>query len=246
MGLLILLPAAFVLAALLWAFLPTCYYKFFRSNALPQAKHEIALSFDDGPDARYTPQLLDLLRAEDVRASFFVSGAAAAAQPQLIQRMRDEGHSVGLHGYSHANNWLLGPRAAARELENGLATLRGLGVEPACYRPPYGNITPLTLLLTRRHGLRLTLWTVMAQDWRGDAAADILARLRRRTKAGSVICLHDGCAGAAVPDSAAATLQALRIFLPEMKTAGYRFVTLADLAGAETTRQRTEVRYGNA
>lgn len=248
MGLLIILAAAVTLAWLLWAILPTCYHKYLRRHLLRRqngAERVLLLSFDDGPDPRYTPQLLDLLHEYGIPANFFVSGSAAAAAPQLIHRMQEEGHCIGLHGYRHANQWLLGPKAAARELTTGLVVLRGLGIEPCAYRPPYGNLTLYTLWLLRKHNLRLTLWSVMAQDWRGDTAEAILQRLRRRCRPGSIICLHDGCAGTAVADSAAATIEALRSFLPEMQAAGYRFLRLSEIKRADDPC-RTEVLYGEA
>lgn len=211
-------------AFLVWAILPTIYVKYLRRNSLPQARRELLLSFDDGPDPRYTPQLLDLLAKEQVRALFFVTASRAALHPELIRRMREQGHSVGLHGCSHRNNWFLSPLTQAQEISRGQRVLAALGAEAAEYRPPYGNISLVTPFLLAKYGLRLRLWTVMVQDWRDDRAELLLERLWQRVEPGSVICLHDGSAGAAQPGSPLQTIAALQSFLPQAKLRGYRFI----------------------
>ena len=109
--------------------------------------------------------------------------------------------------------------------------MKGLGCEPKFYRAPWGHLNLYTLALAKKYGVKVLLWSVMAQDWEADSTAErVLARLRKRAKSGSVICLHDsGCGKAAAEDAPSHMLEALRTFLPEMLGEGWTFV-LPELA----------------
>ncbi|WJH35220.1 polysaccharide deacetylase family protein [Paenibacillus sp. CC-CFT747] len=79
-------------------------------------KGQIALTFDDGPDPVYTPRLLDLLKERGIRATFFVLGSKAEKHPDLIRRMHEEGHQIGIHNYTHLSNWLMTPWGSANAI----------------------------------------------------------------------------------------------------------------------------------
>ena len=95
----------------LYAFLPGLVSRLFGFRVFKKGitNREIALTFDDGPDPFYTPLLLDLLARHGARATFFVVGSHAERHPELLQRMRDEGHIIGIHNYVHKTNWLMRP-----------------------------------------------------------------------------------------------------------------------------------------
>ncbi|KPD00021.1 Peptidoglycan-N-acetylmuramic acid deacetylase PdaC [Geobacillus sp. BCO2] len=102
----------------------------------------LALTFDDGPDPYYTPKLLDLLKKYGVKATFFVVGRKVERYPDIVRRMAEEGHEIGIHNYRHISNWLLPPlwldwgvRRAAKAIE------RATGKQPMYYRPPWGILT---------------------------------------------------------------------------------------------------------
>lgn len=150
------------------------------------------LTFDDGPDPRWTPGVLDALEAADARATFFVLGPSAEREPALIARMVAEGHEVALHADRHVRHSELDEAAIAGDTERALARLRGLGVSPERWRTPWGVVTSATRLVAGRFGLRLCGWTADTHDWGGTAAEAMLARVAPRIADGQVVLMHDG------------------------------------------------------
>lgn len=217
-------PACVALCVGAYSFVPSCIVKIRRRLRRRERPGKLFLSFDDGPDGTYTPVLLDLLKTHGVRASFFVVAEFAKRHPELIARMSDEGHLVGFHSNRHRNAYFLSPATTAEDFADGLGILRNQGVEIRYFRPPWGNINLSSLFWMRKYGLRLTLWDVMAQDWRGDLTTeDIQRRLQRRTFPGAVICLHDGRGQNAAPGR---TIEALASQIPLWLSMGYRFETV--------------------
>ena len=214
-----------VICFLCYAIIPTYYNKWLNPSVLKNLGegNEILLTFDDGPDPRYTPQLLDLLKEEHVPAAFFVVGENARANPELLRRMKEEGHTVSLHSYSHSNTWLLSFRKLKKELEEGLAA-----APASCYRPPWGRSNLFLNHLLKKHGLQMVLWDVMAQDWQKSATPELICeKLLKRVKPGSIICLHDaGENSGGAKDAPLRTTEALRKAIPALRAKGCRFVSL--------------------
>lgn len=210
---------------LLYGPLPTLYLKYLRRRRLPQQLGQaLLLSFDDGPDPLYTPQLIQTLARYEVKALFFLIGRQMEQHPQLVQELRRQGHSLGWHGPEHHNMWLMGYSATKKALAASAALTTGQP-GPAWYRPPYGNVNLFTLLLARKYGLRLLLWTTMIQDWRLTPDHILVERLLSRSGPGSVICLHDcGEGSSAEPGAPAHTIAALEMFIPAIQAQGYRFI----------------------
>ena len=144
----------------------------------------LCLTFDDGPDLVYTPQLLDLLDYWQIPAAFFVVGRQASAHPDLLRRMEAAGHTVGLHSNIHKSVYLMTPRQTAEDFRQSVETLRAAGLHPKYYRPPWGHATPASRRLAGQYGLTPVYWDVMAQDWKASITEDeILHRLLQRTGA---------------------------------------------------------------
>jgi len=193
------------------------------------AQKTICLSFDDGPDPRYTPELLDLLKENDISASFFAVAESAKNNPELIRRMKNEGHLVGLHSLNHRCPLFMGVRDTHDEFVHAVDIMHSLDTEVIYFRPPWGTINLQLVKIMREYKMKMVLWSVMAEDWRGDITAEeIEKRLRRRVHSGSVICLHDGRGENAAP---ARTIQALRKIIPVWKSAGYEFVKADEVYG---------------
>lgn len=211
-------------AALGYSILPTCYYKCKKHLHHPAAGKTLYLTFDDGPDPRYTPQLLDLLEQYQIPASFFVVAQSAQANPALIARMKRSGHVVGLHSLSHKNGLIQPPRSACRDFSRSVAILQQCGIPPRYFRPPWGHWNAMTAAQAYSRGIQPMMWDVMAEDWRGDTTAQEIAhKLLTRTFDGAVICLHDGRGKNNAP---ARTIAALRQVLPQWLAAGYCFQTV--------------------
>ncbi|GGJ09924.1 hypothetical protein GCM10010885_18820 [Alicyclobacillus cellulosilyticus] len=191
---------------------------------------EVALTFDDGPDPRYTPRVLDGLRAAGIRATFFVLADKALRHPDLIQRMMQDGHQVEVHGFTHALVPCLGPLASARQAAGAADALAArFNLRPRFYRPTWGLCNAASLVWARRRRLRVVTWSVMVGDWRGVPADELAARVLRRLHPGAVIVLHDS--DETLGARRGAPEQVIRM-LPQLaarvRAQGYRFVRLDD------------------
>lgn len=152
----------------------------------------MALSFDDGPDQRCTPQLLETLETIDATATFFVVGEQIRANPGLVREIAERGHELGLHGMTHCRHDRLGAASARRELSQGLATIEeATGRRPRLYRPPYGASSAQLASICAELELKLSYWTEWGQDWEPISARQIADIVLRDLTAGSVILLHD-------------------------------------------------------
>ena len=172
---------------------------FGRAITAPARPGELALTFDDGPNASWTPRLLDLLDRYNARATFFLLGSRAAAQPDLVRRIAAAGHAVGNHSWSHPN---LSRTRAGRVREElartGDALQQILGAPVTLFRPPFGARRPAVFRIARELGLEPVLWNAMTSDWSEPSAQRIAARLQkkidgleRRGRAANIV-LHDG------------------------------------------------------
>lgn len=127
---------------------------------------EVALTFDDGPDARYTPRCLDILEQHGVRATFFLVGERVRRHPDLARQIRERGHDVGNHTWSHQHHWCLGPRRSMDEVRGGSrAIAEAIGEAPRYFRPTFGIMNLSTYLASARLGERCVLWSLAARDW---------------------------------------------------------------------------------
>jgi peptidoglycan-N-acetylglucosamine deacetylase len=194
------------------------------------AAPEVALTFDDGPSESCTGPILDILKSKDVRATFFMLGRHLAELPDVARRVAGEGHTIGLHGYSHRglrSAWDV--RVLRHEIERTRqALLDAAGVETRLYRAPHGRAAPWIGPWLRRRGLNLVGWDIAAGDWRRPEPRAIAERVLRRLRPGSIILLHDG-----EPTRTRAarenTVRALPQILDGGCAAGFRFVPLAGM-----------------
>jgi peptidoglycan/xylan/chitin deacetylase (PgdA/CDA1 family) len=189
----------------------------------------IALTFDDGPHPRYTPQILPILERYNIQASFFWLGACVERSPQLAKEICDRGHWIGLHGYDHRSFPMLAPRELKQSLEKTqIAIHHACNLLPAQVRdvrPPNGLFTPKTLELFRQWNYRPVMWSVVPEDWALPGVTTVVERVLKQVRNGSLIVLHDGACGG---QDIAATIQ---ILLPQLIEQGYQFVTVDTLWG---------------
>ncbi|MGW5032951.1 polysaccharide deacetylase family protein [Streptomyces nigra] len=183
---------------------------------MPARGRTMLLTFDDGPDPRYTPYILDTLRAYDVRATFFVCGEMADYNKGLVARMADEGHVVGNHTWSHPLLTRLGRRRMRAEMERTSDVVEAAcGEPPAWFRAPYGAWNRTAFQLGADLGMEPLAWTVDTLDWTEPGTRRIVHRVRDGAAPGVVVLSHD--AGGDRSQSVAA----LRAYLPELLDSGY-------------------------
>ena len=171
----------------------------------------VAITFDDGPDQRWTPVLLDRLEAYGAHATFFVIAPRASTHPQLIAQILARGHTVGLHCDLHVRHSVRDRGWLEADTARALERLNELGVTPTLWRTPWGDTAPWTDAVARRHGLRLVHWSVDTHDWRGDSATEMFAATRAQLTAGAVVLAHDGLGPGARRADAAETVAYLEL-----------------------------------
>lgn len=201
----------------------------------------VALTFDDGPDPVATPGILDVLAAHGVRATFFVLVDRAESHPDLVARLVDEGHEVGLHGLDHSPLTTKRGREIGDCLRRGRSRLETLTRRPVTlFRPPFGSQSLRSYAATRRAGLRVVVWGPHAEDWADRSPEQVAATALGATGPGDILLLHDGFAPhpddpQSVPalDKAAA----LDILLGGLESKGYQSTTVSGLlAGRRVAR----------
>ncbi|MQS13455.1 glycosyltransferase [Streptomyces kaniharaensis] len=194
----------------------------------------IALTFDDGPDPRWTPQILDVLHRAGVHATFFLVGTQAAAHPELVQRMVEEGHQVGVHTFTHTD---LGAAPAWRrtlELREAQLTLAGAaGVTSSLLRPPYSSTADAlddpgwsAVQQAGREGYLTVLTTQDSEDWRRPGVGEIVKGATAGPgNTGQIVLMHD--AGG----DRSQTVAALGDVVTRLKARGFRFTTVSEAVG---------------
>lgn len=175
----------------------------------PSDGERIYLTFDDGPDPVWTPQVLDILAAAGACATFFVVGTSARANPGLLRRIADQGHEIGNHTGTHRHPWTLPPAAARREVLDGASAIADItGIRPQFYRPPHGRLRRCMVEEAQADGQATVLWSLSAVDWGPfGSARGILGRLRKAVP-GDIVLLHDGGRGPNQPQHMTAVLPA--------------------------------------
>ena len=176
----------------------------------------MVLTFDDGPDPNYTPQVLDILRSHHVKAMFFVCGEMAKDNPDLLRRMIDEGHTVGNHTWSHPELPRMTRRKIRDEIESTVdAVDKAVGETPRWFRAPYGAWNRDVFELGSEYGMEPLAWTVDTLDWSEPGTSSIVRRVIEGAAPGVVVLSHD--AGG----NRSQTVAALRRYLPELLSSGY-------------------------
>lgn len=179
----------------------------------------IALTFDDGPSGVTTPTLLNILRDEDVPATFFMLGSMARNNPDLVKRVRDEGHEIASHTMYHQNLSRLSSDAVKADVSEANSVFQDiLGSTPALTRPPYGSTND-----TVRADINtpLILWSVDTLDWKNKNPDTILSITMSEVRDGAIILLHD-----IHPTS----VDAVPALISNLRSAGYEFTTVSELA----------------
>jgi peptidoglycan-N-acetylglucosamine deacetylase len=196
----------------------------------------LALTYDDGPNTAWTPQLLELLARFDVKATFFSIGKFAREQPGLLREVAAAGHAIGNHTYSHIAMAFHSDRTVRRELRLATEAIEDAGVEMArvdgrrLMRPPWGRRRPGTLRVLREEGYVPVIWSVTLWDWsKGVTTEKIMRKAERQISGGDVILLHDGC-NVAMGWDRSHSVHATELILTQWKKQqGFEFVTIPEM-----------------
>lgn len=188
----------------------------------------VALTFDDGPDPVYTPEILDILKEKDVQATFFLIGKNVNRHPEIALRMADEGHSIGSHTHSHKSLVPLTAKSTYIEIKNAEAAIEeATGIRPTLFRPPRGVYSSYARELLKEERYTLVLWDLSAVDWAELAPKKIVANVVNKIKPGSIILLHDS--GDLITYRGGdrhSTVKALPEIIDKLRAQGYEFVTI--------------------
>lgn len=190
----------------------------------PLPARKIALTFDDGPDRINTPKLLDILRDEQVPATFFVLGEKVERYPEMTRRIFEEGHLIANHSRTHVDlSELTNEDILALELEpTSQAVERLTGFYPTIMRPPYGSLRQDSVMFLRENGWQIVRWSLDTFDWDStrNSPEEIIERIQKGHHHKAVVLMH--CNGPT-------TIQALPEIIAILRSLGYEFVTVNQL-----------------
>jgi len=185
----------------------------------------IALTFDDGPDLKYTPQVLDILKEKHVHATFFVVGIQVNKYPEMLERIVNEGHSLGNHSYSHRSFTKLTPEEIMQEIEKtDRAMMDAVGFIPNMVRPPYGATNDDVTDILEKYGREEVLWNIDPRDWAGTSVKEMFANVKKNARDGGNILLHS-FGGKHIAN----TVDLLPMLIDELLEQGYTFVAADEL-----------------
>jgi peptidoglycan/xylan/chitin deacetylase (PgdA/CDA1 family) len=182
----------------------------------------IAMTFDDGPSSENTPRLLEMLKQRNIKATFFLIGENAAANPDLVRRILAEGHEIGNHSWTHPQLSKLSDDRVTTEITKTQDAIKDAsGYTPTLLRPPYGAITARQReWIENQFGLNIILWSVDPLDWKRPGASVITQRILSQVRPGAIILSHD---------IHKQTIDAMPATLDGLISKGYKFVTVTQL-----------------
>ncbi len=188
---------------------------------------QIALTFDDGPDLKYTPEILKILAKYKINATFFVLGKQMQRYPEMTKKIASAGHVLANHTWSHRQLKLLSDIKIAYEIRaTNQLIFKLTGQKNHLFRPPYGAISPSQRKLIQKQGYQLSFWNVDTRDWSGNLPNAMLNIVKRQLRHQSVILMH--CYGGD-PKNANYTVETLNTLIPVYLKRGYQFVTISQL-----------------
>lgn len=207
-------------------------------SRVPVTDKYIAMTFDDGPTPQNTPRLLDMLRARNIKATFFMVGSNVDLYPQVVRRVVAEGHEIGNHSYTHRLFSKMSDADVRSEITRTRdAIVRAAGVQPRSLRPPYGGMLQRQReWANAEFGYPIILWSVDPLDWKRPGPSVVCSRILSATTPGSIILAHD---------LHAQTVDAMPATLDGLLQRGFKFVTVSQLlamkADTATAHAKVEV-----
>lgn len=193
----------------------------------PRNVKKVALTFDDGPDSVYTPQILDILRKHKVKATFFLIGNRAELFPDVVERMVKEGHIVGNHSMTHPNIIKLNKAQTLKEIQACEDVLFSMvGYKPAFFRSPYGSLDSKKVKEISQMKVKLIAWNVDSLDWKSLTAEQVKYNILENVREGSIVLQH---ASGSKEENLTGSVAALEEVIKTLKKDKYKFVTVSEL-----------------
>jgi len=186
-----------------------------------EKKKIVALTFDDGPDTRYTTAILDILKEKSIKATFFLVGQQVAKHPEIAKRIVDEGHVIGNHSYNHKDLSKLTKDQIISEMTTTDDMIKeAVGFTPTLFRAPYGAVSDTLKNVLKTNGRELIGWNVDTRDWAGTSIASMRKMIKHETKPGSTILMHSFGS-----KHIKNTVEMLPDVIQDLEDMGYSFVT---------------------
>lgn len=198
------------------------------------AEKVIAFTFDDGPNPKTTPELLQVLREKNVKATFFVLGENAKVHPELVEKALSEGHEIGSHSYTHRHLKNLSQAECAEELDKADAMIRTVAPGPTLFRPPGGLYNEGVLAEAGKRGYTTILWSIDPTDWKRPGVDYVVKEVMKKAKPGGIVLMHDGMSPLPTP-------KAVAILIDRLRADGYAIVTVSELLKYEEAKQTDAV-----
>ncbi|BBH22637.1 hypothetical protein Back11_39820 [Paenibacillus baekrokdamisoli] len=196
----------------------------------------VALTFDDGPDHRYTPAILDILKTYKVKATFFTVGSQVKKYPDIMKRIVKDGHALGNHSYNHPDLSKMDSNSIKNQIKwTDILFQRTVGFVPCLVRAPYGAVSPLVKDIMSQNNRELIGWTVDTKDWAGDSVAKMRANVNKNTHPGGIILMHS-FGGKSIHH----TVQLVPLIIQDLKKKGYTFVTVEELLSAKEENHKAK------
>lgn len=187
-----------------------------------QGVKRIALTFDDGPKAKITEEIIEVLNENDAKATFFILGTNGKRYPKILEKIHESGHQIANHSYNHPNLKKLPMSDVKKELESTNKIISDVTNEKIVYfRPPYGALGKTQKEELRKSlGMESVMWNICPKDWEKTSDTNYIAKfLVENAKNNGIVLLHDY----------GKTAEALKIAIPQLKAQGFEFVTVAEL-----------------
>ena len=194
-------------------------------NEVSTSQKAVAITFDDGPNPIYTPEVLDIFAKAEGKATFFMIGEQMKKNPEIVKKVAEQGHEIGNHTFSHPKLSELSPADCLSEIERNEEIIQELtGQLPVVFRPPYLDYNNDTISILKDKGYPMIgALNMEAQDWEQPGVEHILSASKKCVRNGSILIFHDGFG------DRSQTIQAVKKLVFELKSEGYQLLTVSEL-----------------
>ena len=183
----------------------------------------VALTFDHSWGNKYTPSILETLKQNNLKVTFFIMGPWAVQYPEVAKQIAADGHEIASHGYRHENYGDMSDDWVRCDIQKAHAQIKEItGVDAVLIRPPNGHYSQRSLRVTDELGYKTIIWNIDSLDWKNPGRDVIVERVVKRLKPGAIILLH-------ASDTPVQTAEALPILLERIKAQGFEITTVGDL-----------------